>query len=61
VDLSNVDATLAVMSTGQSGNPASPHWNDQSPMWAAGELRPCPFTRPAVKAAAEHRLVLFPG
>ena len=61
VDLSNVDATLAVMSTGQSGNPASPHWNDQSPMWAAGELRPCPFTRPAVEAAAEHRLVLFPG
>ena len=61
VDLSNVDATLAVLSTGQSGNPASPHWNDQSPLWAAGELRPCPFTRPAVEAAAEHRLVLVPG
>jgi penicillin amidase len=44
VDLSNVDATRAVLSTGQSGNPASPHWNDQSPLWAAGELRPCPLT-----------------
>ena len=61
VDLSNVDATLAVLSTGQSGNPASSHWNDQSPLWAAGELRPCPFTRPAVESAAEHRLVLTPG
>ncbi len=61
VDLSNVDATLAVLSTGQSGNPASPHWSDQSPLWAAGELRRCPFTRPAVEAAAEHRLVLVPG
>jgi penicillin amidase len=61
VDLSNVDATHAVLSTGQSGNPASPHWNDQSPLWAAGELRPCPLTRPAVEAAAEHRLVLVPG
>src|SRR5262245_46178408 len=61
VDLSDLDASLAVLSTGQSGNPASPHWNDQSPLWAAGELRPCPFTRPAVEAAAEHRLVLVPG
>ena len=61
VDLANVDAALAILSTGQSGNPASPHWNDQSPLWAAGELRPCPFTRPAVEAAAEHRLVLVPG
>ena len=61
VDLSNVDATLAVLCTGQSGNPASPHWNDQTPLWAAGELRPCPFTRSAVESAAEHRLVLAPG
>ncbi|HKE54591.1 MAG TPA: penicillin acylase family protein [Actinomycetota bacterium] len=61
VDLSNVDATLAVMSTGQSGNPASPYWSDQSSLWAAGELRPCPFTRPAVEEAAEKRLVLMPG
>jgi penicillin G amidase len=61
VDLSKLDATKAVISTGQSGNPASPHWNDQSPLWAAGELRSCPFTRPAVEAAAEHRLVLVPG
>jgi penicillin amidase len=60
VDLANVDATLAVLCTGQSGNPASPHWNDQTPLWAAGELRPCPFTRPAVEAAAEHRLDLRP-
>ena len=61
VDLSNVDGARAVLSTGQSGNPASPHWNDQSPLWAAGELRPCPLTRPAVESAAEHRLVLVPG
>jgi penicillin G amidase len=61
VDLSNVDATLAVLCTGQSGNPTSPHWSDQTPLWAAGDLRPCPFTRPAVEAAAQHRLVLAPG
>ncbi len=42
VDLSDPDATRAVLTTGQSGNPASPHWNDQSALWAAGALRPCP-------------------
>ncbi|HET9672403.1 MAG TPA: penicillin acylase family protein, partial [Actinomycetota bacterium] len=46
---------------GQSGNPASPHWNDQAPLWAAGDLRPLPFTRAAVQAAATTRLALLPA
>ena len=61
VDLADLDASLAVLTTGQSGNPASPHWNDQSDLWAAGKLRPCPFTRPAVEAASAHSLRLVPG
>jgi penicillin G amidase len=60
VDLANLDASLAVLTTGQSGNPASPHWNDQSDLWASGRLRACPFSRPAVEAAAEHTLLLVP-
>ena len=46
---------------GVSGNPASPHWNDQSPLWIAGEHHPLPFTRPAVEAAAVATLRLLPG
>jgi len=61
VDLADLDASLAVLTTGQSGNPASPHWNDQSDLWASGKLRACPFSRPAVQAAAEHALLLVPG
>ena len=61
VDLADPDGSLAVLTTGQSGNPASPHWNDQSALWAAGELRACPFTRPAVEAAAVHSMRLAPG
>jgi penicillin amidase len=61
VDLGDLDRSMAVLTTGQSGNPASTHWNDQAPLWADGELRPCPFTRPAVEAAAKDSLRLLPG
>jgi penicillin amidase len=60
-DLSNLDDSRGVLPTGQSGNPASPHWNDQTDMWASGELRRLPFTRAAVEAAATERLTLVPG
>ena len=60
-DLSNLDASAGILPTGQSGNPASRHWNDQTELWAAGALRPLPFSRPAVEAAATERLALLPG
>jgi penicillin amidase len=60
-DLGDVDRSMAVLPTGQSGNPTSPHWNDQAARWIAGELRPAPVTRGAVEAAAEHRLALLPA
>jgi penicillin amidase len=59
-DLADVDRSAAVLPTGESGNPASPHWNDQTDLWISGRLRPAPVTRPAVEAAAAHRLSLLP-
>ena len=35
----------AVSAGGQSGDPASPHFNDQAKRYAAGDLRPVYFTR----------------
>jgi penicillin amidase len=60
-DLSNLDDSMGILPTGQSGNPASSHWNDQTDTWTAGELRPLPFTRAAVEAAATERLTIAPG
>ena len=60
-DLSDLDASRGILPTGQSGNPASPHWNDQTEAWAAGDLRPLPFTRAAVEEAATERLALVPA
>jgi penicillin amidase len=60
VDLSDPDAALGVLPTGQSGNPESPHWNDQAELWASGRLHPMPFTRQAVERETRHELRLLP-
>ena len=61
VDLSDPDAARGVLPTGQSGNPESPHWNDQAGLWASGRHHPMPFTRAAVEREAESTLRLLPG
>ncbi|HET7397825.1 MAG TPA: penicillin acylase family protein [Intrasporangium sp.] len=60
VDLSNLDASRWVNSTGQSGHPYSRHYADQVDAWAANETFPWRFTRPAAEAAGEERLTLSP-
>jgi penicillin amidase len=61
LDLSDFDASEGVITTGNSGNPASDHFADQAPMWATGEYHPLPFTRAAVEAASKGLLVLSPA
>jgi penicillin amidase len=60
VDLADPDAAVGVHTTGQSGHPSSPHWNDLVPMWASGSYHALPFTRPAVDAAAMSSMTLVP-
>ncbi|MFL5767199.1 MAG: penicillin acylase family protein [Actinomycetota bacterium] len=61
VDLSDPDAARGVLPTGQSGNPESPHWNDQTELWTSGRHHPMPFTRAAVERAARATLQLAPA
>jgi penicillin amidase len=60
IDLGDLDASVGVHSVGQSGNPASPHWNDLFPLWSTGQYHPLPFSREAVEAAADSRQELIP-
>jgi penicillin amidase len=60
-DLGDPDRSVTVLPAGVSGNPASPHWNDQTALWAAGETKPAPVTWPALRAAAVSALRLSPG
>ena len=50
---------LAVHTMGASGDPQSPHYFDQAPLYARGEFRPAWFTLEEVKAHAER--VYKPG
>ena len=59
--LSDPDGSLGTNTTGQSGNPVSPHFNDHVELWGSGRLHPLPFSRRAVDDAAEATLVLRPG
>ncbi|HZA26515.1 MAG TPA: penicillin acylase family protein [Actinomycetota bacterium] len=61
IDLSDLDASVGILTLGQSGNPVSPHFKDQLELWASGKHHPMPFTRSAVLAAAESTLRLLPA
>ena len=60
-DLADLDRSVGVLPSGVSGNPASPHWNDQTERWLGGEPHPLPFTEAAVAAAKVGDLRLLPG
>ena len=59
VDLGDLDASLSVIPTGQSGQPFARHWGDQTPLWASGRLHPMGFTRERL-IGVEGTLVLRP-
>ena len=61
VDVGAWDNSVCMNSPGQSGDPRSPHYRDLAPLWAKGEYVPLPYSREAVDAAAERRIVLTPG
>jgi penicillin G amidase len=59
-DVGNWDEARVILPTGQSGHPFSPYYFDQNELWRQGRYRRQPFTRNAVSAAAQHRLLLIP-
>jgi penicillin amidase len=61
LDVGNWDASLAVNSPGQSGDPASAHFRDLFPLWLAGEYFPLAYIRAAVERATERRIELVPA
>jgi penicillin amidase len=60
-DLADLDRSVGVLPAGNSGNPASPHWNDQAPLWLGGETHALPFSAAAVEAASVAECRLVPG
>lgn len=61
VDLGRFENSRWVLPGGQSGNPMSPHYADQLPLWKAGDGVPIPFTPEQVEASSTRRLLLAPS
>ncbi|MDQ3995040.1 MAG: penicillin acylase family protein [Actinomycetota bacterium] len=59
-DLGDRNGNLIMLPTGQSGRPASPHYDDLIPRWLAGELVPLVLDRARVDELAEASLTLEP-
>ena len=57
VDLADIDASLSIIPTGQSGQPYSPHWGDQTQLWANGGYKPMALSRERI-GRIEGKLVL---
>lgn len=60
-DLAAPERSRYIISTGQSGNLFSPHYDDLMGLWAAGQYISIPTNPDAVAAAAIHRLDLEPA
>jgi penicillin amidase len=59
-DVGDWDKCLGLLAPGQSGHPASPHYDDQIAAWFEGGYHPMLWSRPAVEGAAVARLRLVP-
>ena len=54
------DRAITVTTSGQSGHPLSPHYDDQMAMWREGVYHNMPWSREAVEKGTESRLRLAP-
>jgi len=61
LDPANWDASVITNTPGESGDPASKHYDDLIQSWASGQHHPLPYSRRAVEAATVERLRLRPA
>jgi penicillin amidase len=60
VDLGDLSNSLSLLAPGQSGNPASPHYDDQIESWFQAGYHPMVYYRQDVEQHTRHQLNLFP-
>jgi penicillin amidase len=60
-DLSDWNRSQSILVPGQSGHPASPHYDDNVRAWFEGQTHPMLFDRKAVEQETVARLVLEPA
>lgn len=61
LDVGNWDASVSTLPGGQSGHPASDHYQDSVEDWLKGKYHPMLYRRSRVEDATENQLVLSPA
>jgi penicillin amidase len=61
IDLSDWDKSTMTNVPGEVGDPTSKHYSNLLDDWAKGRYHPMPFSRKAVEAALDERIVLTPA
>ena len=60
IDYSSLESSISIMPSGNSGNPASPHYDDQVKRYLEGKYRPINFTPEQVKKDTVNVMMLLP-
>ncbi|MEN1786211.1 MAG: penicillin acylase family protein, partial [Bacteroidota bacterium] len=60
VDFSDVENSISILPTGQSGNPLSPFYKDQAALFVEGTFRKMMMNKKEIKNGAPHLLVFKP-
>ena len=57
IDFSDVENSLSILPTGQSGNPLSEHYDDQAEMFVNGEFRKMMMNKTEIEETAKSKLI----
>ncbi len=60
IDFSDIENSISILPTGQSGNPLSPHYRDQAALYNRGGFRKMMMNREEIVETAESLLTLVP-
>jgi len=61
VDLSNLENSFTVLTTGQSGHAFHPHYIDMAELWGNNQLHPMLWDKKQIQEAQEGKLTLIPA
>ncbi|MFS4447298.1 penicillin acylase family protein [Maribacter sp. 2307UL18-2] len=60
VDFSDIENSMSILPTGQSGNPFSKYYQDQAEMYVKGAFRKMQMNRTAITEDSDSKLILIP-
>jgi penicillin amidase len=61
IDFSDIENSMSILPTGQSGNPFSPHYEDQAEMFIDGKFRKMMMNKNEIIENSKNKLILRPS